>query len=1337
MPLFRLIKTTGVSAFLIFILLLVTFLPTTSWATDAVSPKRTITVIESESSYPSWKITWDDARKFAQNQRYIEAAEIYQVLLRDKPRIEEASWEYCKVLFKLKDYSAVSVLLDSLLENSPSKRDYLLMAARVAYDDGKFSEAITSFGKVLETQPTGRLAESALEGLAYSLREKGMVEQAVILFEKLLLSHPDDIELMQIIAHDWLQLGQKSRAREVYTTLLLSQPVEDKVLFEATEAFDEKGYEKELTNLLVKCLVRKPFNVQMRERLVEIYLTRAEYNKGVQQLDYLLLRDPFNSTYLLKTGEAYLSKLNRPDKALFYFARYSTLNLGDAETLVRIEAIQANLATDLLVIVENDGAELLWEDLVTLEPNRTEIFLEMADILEKDRKYPKLLELLEIVFKNSQTGHDLALRIAKLANTVGEYRKSLNYLVNVYPKDKPHAMFKVYLYGRLGEQLNRLAALQSALVFDESDDELRMDCIQLSGELGFVSQQVELFKYWTGGAGDNVPAPYVVRAITLLSSSQVLSEITPVMVWAKDQYKNDKKSLIEIGIGYAETLQRAGKLRASEQYLRGLLHHEIYIDRILFELGELAVSNRKYDDAEDWIELLENADRDGILYYPDKLFQCRLHLLKGQLHRLNGAYGRAAVELQFGLLGLSSKDIKGEAGLQIRLDLVKEFFWVHLYNGNYIEAGKLLSSFAIGTRFDAEIFVYQYIIAEKMHNPDAMAKLEQQLFREDNPLYSRLLAVAAVELQKHEYSAAEKHLDAVGGILDESVLAKTLYTQLQNVKGSIAESEAGLAKLHKLYPTEYTICQSLIDLYTDQQKYSHAVEVMASCLNVENDFEKLKSTLLTTEKYAFALRLARLTWGMSEHKKALTIYEDLLSPTMVKTLTSRFLEENIEFRYLIRDKSFWNSMLLLLQSDPEVVDTIMEPKFLVENIGKSAGKIVSENFEKYSWYALIENEYLAKNAIWEKNYRYAEQSYLKLLEEERTTQSMVDLASIYSRMGEFRKEARLYEDIKATGSTTPAIDESFKRTVVQLSPQNTLDGYYQKEEGRQGFIDILRKGFGTSFWFTQGLNKDFSFIYAHNQYEAIDDDSSLASNSLLMDTSFDLNSNFELSTKLGGEKLSDGAGSYFIYAVRLDANLGDNMSGFVLVDQRPVYDNIETIQETIYKTSFLTGLDFGTSFGLQFGGDFGHTLFSDDNGQNRFHGFSSYTLYGETLELAFTYDFNHFTSEVSSTRIQAEDNMFSESEISYWSPDTYKEHRGGLYFQHNFLGFEEDGDRRMSFYSVDAALGYEDDQTLVYMTGFDIFLEMTPHFLLKGNFNYKSSDVYREAGMSFSLHYRW
>ena len=78
-----------------------------------------------------------------------------------------------------------------------------------------------------------------------------------------------------------------------------------------------------------------------------------------------------------------------------------------------------------------------------------------------------------------------------------------------------------------------------------------------------------------------------------------------------------------------------------------------------------------------------------------------------------------------------------------------------------------------------------------------------------------------------------------------------------------------------------------------------------------------------------------------------------------------------------------------------------------------------------------------------------------------------------------------------------------------------------------------------------------------------------------------------------------------------------------------------------------------------------------------------------------------------------------------------------LHFQHDFLGFEQGPKRGMSYYAFDNAIGLEENENVSFTTKLNIFLEVNPHFLLKGNFTFSKSDEYEEKGLSMSLHYRW
>ena len=51
-----------------------------------------------------------------------------------------------------------------------------------------------------------------------------------------------------------------------------------------------------------------------------------------------------------------------------------------------------------------------------------------------------------------------------------------------------------------------------------------------------------------------------------------------------------------------------------------------------------------------------------------------------------------------------------------------------------------------------------------------------------------------------------------------------------------------------------------------------------------------------------------------------------------------------------------------------------------------------------------------------------------------------------------------------------------------------------------------------------------------------------------------------------------------------------------------------------------------------------------------------------------------------------------------------------------FSAIQQGDKKSMSYYAIDNAIGLEDNENISFTTNFNIFLEMSPHFLLKGNF---------------------
>ena len=94
------------------------------------------------------------------------------------------------------------------------------------------------------------------------------------------------------------------------------------------------------------------------------------------------------------------------------------------------------------------------------------------------------------------------------------------------------------------------------------------------------------------------------------------------------------------------------------------------------------------------------------------------------------------------------------------------------------------------------------------------------------------------------------------------------------------------------------------------------------------------------------------------------------------------------------------------------------------------------------------------------------------------------------------------------------------------------------------------------------------------------------------------------------------------------------------------------------------------------------------------------------------------------------------ADTPYWSPGEYWEHLATISYQRLLKTFSILKETP-SYYEINYSAGYESGQNIVYKAGFEIFLEMTPHFLLKGSVAYSTSEEYDQKGAQISLIYRW
>ncbi|MBU1568269.1 MAG: hypothetical protein KJ630_21930, partial [Proteobacteria bacterium] len=828
----------------------------------------------------------------------------------------------------------------------------------------------------------------------------------------------------------------------------------------------------------------------------------------------------------------------------------------------------------------------------------------------------------------------------------------------------------------------------------------------------------------------------VLTYLDQLSKNYLFREYEQVINRYRSYYYKDKITLDKLDLHFASTLRREGKTRKAEQLLRQHLRDKSSVDEFLYVLVDNALVDKKIVAAKTWFSVLGKSDPSGNKEFSYDIDGYRRHLLEVRILKAEGEY-RAAEDLIKEFLTSAPNSQPGKELIPFLAELEKERCWLSFYLGDFKTALRRLEKHTDTGIFDPEIFTLRSLLAKKLKQQNNEDSENDNLLVNYGASTSHLLALIDTAFAYHEYDAAERQINKILQRYPESVIGRVLWAKLCFAQGKFSEAVEPLHQLDDLFPEESYFRQKLIEIEVRRGNYSKGLALLEQKKGRIRNADPPIIGLSQFDNIEEMLTLARLLWGAKQHEKALQIYRNLLSPSVLELLIEEFRQKQMNYLYLTREKTIWNSMLVMLRSEPEIIAELMQPAFLVDNLTHEAGKIVSDHYELYSWQKLISVEYLARKAIFERNYTYAEQSYKRLVDEQGTPEGMLDLAAIYGRIGKYRKEAQVYEAIQNTGTTSPELVESMERSSLQLSPQNIFDASYSAKNGRNGFIDIETFSVGSSFWFTPDLDTDIRLAYLNNYYQSVNTSASTGSNLLYGTATYELAKDYEIVFAGGTEKMDGASNARFLHKIALKGQLDEYFHTYIEWGKSLVNDTVTALQEGITKQEIEAGLFCETPLGLTFGGDFRHRNYSDNNTQNRFHAYSLYGLFGESVHLSLRYDYQFFKdaeinpSEFQSTESQPQDVMF------YWSPSSFSENLFTLHFQHDFLGYQQDEKRKISYYAIDNSIGYDDLETISYTGKFDIFLEINPHFLLKGNVTFTKSDFLEEKGLSFSLNYRW
>jgi tetratricopeptide (TPR) repeat protein len=1306
-------------------------------------PQKNIHIIAGDHLAPAWKAIWDQARTFSTAGKLGAAAEAYGQLFTLKPHLEQASWEYCQLLLDLGDGKTAAKVITSLLERYPNTLDYLFTAGTIAVANDDWPTATSFFGRVLEKESVGDRANRAMHGLIKSLRGQGRRELSLAVAERLLARQPDNIQLLRETAEEAKALGKTDKAKKFLRQLMMVPALDDKTILQLIATFDTPDLTSEIDELCEKYLERHPLFLPFHRKLSTRYLEAGRFDDALRHLYILAENKDANDSALLLAGRVSYHHAKRPDKALALFERYLQKHPETSDVSAELEEIRRLLAEDFLSIVENGGARFLWEDLSKITDYRQEIFKHLVNLLEKKGPGKEYLEVLSILYQYHPEDGENAIRMVKQLYAEKAYEQARTLLDSIDSKknkDKTFHLLRARILEMFGEQQEALTAMEAALRLDPNDLELCRNTIQLAGALGETKRMRMAFELRATRVGKkSVETEVVVAYLQQLAMNFQFQEFKTIVgrfhpVFTKDFATKDIIDLLSI-----ESLRKQGKTYEAEQMLRIMLLEKRSLPEVLGALVDVAIEEADYQKAKSWLSYVKNLEKinsSQALQNKDLM----MLLLEIRLARMEGDLQHFSMLLRESEIVSPQKGASGSSVNTLFLAQIElEKCWLSLLQGDSAKILRLFDKVSPEAKKLPDYFVISSVVVKYQHKLGSREAPLKLFFPEPVNELTLLPRVIEALIQLQEYDLVQGYIQRLRHLNSDSPIVITLQIRLAFARGSYDEAKKLVELLEKRYPDEAYFLSLRLAIALRTGEYGNGLELW------KQHYGDIDSTLpsegarssVAIGDFERMVLLARLLWGDKQHDKALQVYRGLLYPPVETVLQETFRERRITYKHLFEEKKWWDGIVRILHSAPDIVAQLMEAGFLIANRDSEVSKILTEHFALFNEQKSIVGEYRARKAIIERNYAVAELTSKQVVEEQKSPEGMIDLATIYGRVGKYRKEAQVYEALQNTGTTSPELQASMERSSQQLSPQNTVDVAYNEKQGRDGIIDLQTTTLGSSFSVTPNLQSEVLVSYANNRYRSITPGAIANGNALNVTTIYDLNKDIELRLGGGSHKMDDDSKLLLLHEMDIKGRLDQYFSTFLGWSKSMVDDNVASLKAETTFQQFEAGMICDTSLGMTFGGDFRHRNYSDDNTQNRFHAFSAYGIYGEAIHVGGRYDFQYLANSDPGETQESFTDTSSDDPSLYWRPSFWSEHLWSLTFRHDFFGDERTGTRRNSYYAISNAICLDDGDTLCYQGKFDIFLEMNPHFLLKGNFTVTKGDEYEEKGVGISLHYRW
>lgn len=393
---------------------------------EAVSKKQDVKTnvpdreVEYEDSLsPEWKKNWDLARELYRDKKYREALVQYEILLLQKENCDEARWEYVTLLIMQGRWNAAGEHLEKLLANDPDNPDYGFAMAEVNVHAGKLTEAENNYRALLAITDDKQKQIRALRGLTKVLEQEGNTAALTDSLEKLVTMQPEAIDAKIQLSGILSDTGDLEKARDILADLEQKYPDNTEVLRLMSMLYNKLGNREREADYRQKLISIDPGDTESHAILQKYYFEKENWAMSLKHLEILLAEKP-NDVDLLEKAAALNRKLDRIDRTLEYYDAILSIQPNNKAIQEKKMEAQEILAQDLVVLVEHNGSQKLWQDLVQVTADRLGVYREIANILREKGNTEELMEVLTLICLEDPSDEKVLGELTSLMKETGQ-----------------------------------------------------------------------------------------------------------------------------------------------------------------------------------------------------------------------------------------------------------------------------------------------------------------------------------------------------------------------------------------------------------------------------------------------------------------------------------------------------------------------------------------------------------------------------------------------------------------------------------------------------------------------------------------------------------------------------------------------------------------------------------------------------------------------------------------------------------------------------------------------------------------------------------------------------